>query len=676
MMTGAYSQNNVPDWSEKPQSETLDVTTWNIEFFGRSDRGPTDIDLQFEEVKKLIEELGSDIFGLQEIWNNQMFAQLVDALDDYDGFISTYSSSMDVAFLYKKNTIEYLGHRLIDEQFGVDRGDIANRTLLEFAFKAKSEAVMDTIYVVNFHAQHGTNNDAFHLRQSASENIKNYFDENRHDKPLIFLGDYNDDVVYDIFRSYPAPYTPYYNFMMDEFYRVPTRSLSEAGERSHNRGMIDHIMINEHLFDFLLRGSETIIIPDDHEYFITTTSDHLPVTVRFDLTGSTIPPVIPPPQPGIITDWSDIPKTETFDVATWNVTWFGNPYWGPMDPDMQFDNVLQVLKDLDVDLIIMQEVRSIPRFVDLIGELEHYGGTISNYQESSFEVVLLYNTKTVDYLGRRWINEQYGMGRDFVERRPPVEYKFRVQTESSADTIYAIGYHAHQGVGTTAYDHRLNASNILKEYLDEHRKNDAVILLGTLNDDIQPHPGPIYPPPYTPYQNFMDDPFYTVITESLSEAGKSSHHRGMIDHIMINDYLKEFWHQGSEQVFDAFYIDDFLNSTSNHLPVMARFDIQSKFATDVHEPEVTSDRFRLIGNYPNPFNPSTNIVYELVSSGEVKLEIRNTMGQQVRVLELGQQPAGRHKATFDAGNLATGVYFIRMFVDQDIIQTHPVLFIK
>jgi Secretion system C-terminal sorting domain len=69
-----------------------------------------------------------------------------------------------------------------------------------------------------------------------------------------------------------------------------------------------------------------------------------------------------------------------------------------------------------------------------------------------------------------------------------------------------------------------------------------------------------------------------------------------------------------------------------------------------------------IDNYPNPFNPSTSINYQLPVSGFVKLSIFDVLGREVVTLVNGEKPAGYYSTTFEASRFSSGLYFARISV--------------
>mgnify|MGYP000324279970 FL=1 len=66
--------------------------------------------------------------------------------------------------------------------------------------------------------------------------------------------------------------------------------------------------------------------------------------------------------------------------------------------------------------------------------------------------------------------------------------------------------------------------------------------------------------------------------------------------------------------------------------------------------------FKLGQNYPNPFNPTTNINYSIDQAGLVTLKVYDITGREVATLVNNRENAGDHSVTFDATNLASGVY--------------------
>ncbi len=70
--------------------------------------------------------------------------------------------------------------------------------------------------------------------------------------------------------------------------------------------------------------------------------------------------------------------------------------------------------------------------------------------------------------------------------------------------------------------------------------------------------------------------------------------------------------------------------------------------------------FELHQNYPNPFNPSTTITYSLPSKRHVVIRVYDILGNEVVELVNEVKSPGLHSATFEAGNLATGMYIVSL----------------
>jgi hypothetical protein len=92
------------------------------------------------------------------------------------------------------------------------------------------------------------------------------------------------------------------------------------------------------------------------------------------------------------------------------------------------------------------------------------------------------------------------------------------------------------------------------------------------------------------------------------------------------------------------------------------------------------DVFALHNNYPNPFNPVTNITYDIPEVAQVTLDIYNVSGQKVRTLAQGQHEPGRYRiqwnATNDYGNpLSSGMYIYRIHAG-DFISVKKLILMK
>jgi len=90
----------------------------------------------------------------------------------------------------------------------------------------------------------------------------------------------------------------------------------------------------------------------------------------------------------------------------------------------------------------------------------------------------------------------------------------------------------------------------------------------------------------------------------------------------------------------------------------------------------TTDNFELSANYPNPFNPQTNINYQLGIASDVKLVVYDLLGREVKRLVNKTQQPGKYKVTFDASALASGVYYYKIKIGINFEQTRKMLLLR
>jgi hypothetical protein len=94
-------------------------------------------------------------------------------------------------------------------------------------------------------------------------------------------------------------------------------------------------------------------------------------------------------------------------------------------------------------------------------------------------------------------------------------------------------------------------------------------------------------------------------------------------------------------------------------------DVIGDGQTTVSTDEITEEvyEFKLLPNYPNPFNPSTTLAFSLGKSSFVELSVFDVNGRRVSQQLKKQLPAGLHRSEFNAHHLASGVYIVQLKTD-------------
>ena len=109
------------------------------------------------------------------------------------------------------------------------------------------------------------------------------------------------------------------------------------------------------------------------------------------------------------------------------------------------------------------------------------------------------------------------------------------------------------------------------------------------------------------------------------------------------------------------YSDD-LTSSGNYSYRLKQIDYDGSFEySKIVEVDVEPvAEFKLDQNYPNPFNPSTIISYSVAKKSNVLLSVYNILGEQVATLVNDIKEAGSYQVQFNASNLTSGVYIVKM----------------
>ena len=97
--------------------------------------------------------------------------------------------------------------------------------------------------------------------------------------------------------------------------------------------------------------------------------------------------------------------------------------------------------------------------------------------------------------------------------------------------------------------------------------------------------------------------------------------------------------------------------------------------TSIKEINSILDEFKLYGNYPNPFNEKTKIVFNLPINGFAELRVFNILGEEVKTIISKELKKGIHQVEFDSGNLPSGIYLLKLEFN-GTVKTRKMILIK
>ena len=417
---------------------------------------------------------------------------------------------------------------------------------------------------------------------------------------------------------------------------------------------------------------------------------------------------------------SSLPRDQTLDVAAWNMEFFGADAGtiacpnqplayddkGPTNEDLQQTNAVKVLTNLNADIISTEEVSDLSRFDAAVrsmpGSYSYIcsdkfsyffqnecdqtptNGKVFGPTEFAQKVCVIYNTATVvpilaetrPLLFQKTSDYTYpsalggnGSGDGWASGRLPFLFVANVTINGITRKIHVVAVHAKSGSAAADFNRRVLDYNALKAELDASYQTANVVILGDYNDKAIRS---IYAgSPVSSFNGFVTDTtHYRVITQPLEQNDCVTYNPSggsFIDHIIISNKLQPAYIAGSVYVLRPFSIPNYGNTTSDHSPIEARFDL-SQLASPVAIPLATQNaagpdpelRVTLLNN-PTA-GAHLGAMVQGAEGRSLQLELRDMAGRLV-----GQQSwpsaASGQRVDWNLSGQPGGVYLLRATLD-------------
>jgi len=128
---------------------------------------------------------------------------------------------------------------------------------------------------------------------------------------------------------------------------------------------------------------------------------------------------------------------------------------------------------------------------------------------------------------------------------------------------------------------------------------------------------------------------------------------------LIDKWTPDEWNQIQGAIRKYFGADDVVSNVVNLLRIPGT-ENRKCYTSIGKNPHASVNSYQLQQNYPNPYNPSTNIEFTLPKTEFTTLKVYNILGKEVSTLVSKKLNSGNHTYTFNGKNLASGVYYYQL----------------
>ena len=354
-----------------------------------------------------------------------------------------------------------------------------------------------------------------------------------------------------------------------------------------------------------------------------------------------------------------------------------------------------VIDEIEPDLLVTQEMGSqagVNAFLNILNDNGTPYAAAPYFDGPDKDMALFYRTAVFDLVS---VTRHATTLRDI--------YQYRVRHILSGDTLIVFSVHLKASDGETERQRRLQEVMVLRNVTDNLPTTANFMIVGDYNIYYSDEPAFQELIKTSRGSGYVKDPinrlgnwhnnasFADIFTQSTRVNGGAGSGGGVDDRFDMMllcenllspggiDYVSNSYtaygndglhfnqaiNNGQNGVVDT-DVANALHDASDHMPVLLKL----RFGVPTGIPDGTEnlpDTPQLFDNYPNPFNPGTNIRFALPSAQDIQLNIYNARGQQVRSLANGNYLPGNHNLFWDATNdngerVASGVYFYQLRV--------------
>jgi len=309
---------------------------------------------------------------------------------------------------------------------------------------------------------------------------------------------------------------------------------------------------------------------------------------------------------------STIQTSEALSVGTWNIKWFGLPTKCGCDTNLARLNVTHILKELDLDLIALQEIVNEDQLSQVVQDLgpeyryilANYASRVQSqsgsgyleaqklayiYKQNRIQRTANYGLLKSSYPSQQGSNSPYYY---FASGRWP--FVFSGKAIATGEQFTFVNIHGKAFSGTTEHNRRAGAALEMTNDLNANLPNEKIIVLGDYNDLLE---GAITtgfsasPYSYMLQNNFVGITLPSVFPGENTYLGIST---SLIDNFVVSKRASYAYVPSStlilKEISEA--VPNFRNTTSDHIPVISHF--YTSLSTKVNDISTLEKDFKIV----------------------------------------------------------------------------------